>query len=128
LKTQFSDLSVLASTSSDVDPTELLQLKFPQLLESLRNSYDLVLVDTPPVLPVSDARIVAGWMDAVVIVLASGEESPGGLTETIKRLGMAHAKVKGFVINKAASTGEGSKYYRLPGATFTPRLSQRARS
>ena len=128
LKTRFSDLSVLTATSSDVDPTELLQLKFPQLLESLHDSYDLVLIDTPPVLPVSDARIIAGWMDAVVVVLASGEESPGGLAETIKRLGMAHAKVNGFVINKAGSTGEGSKYYRLPEATSIPRASRRARS
>ena len=124
LKTRFNDLSVLASIPSEVDPTELLQLRFPKLLESLRSSYDLVLVDTPPVLPVSDARIIAGWMDAVVIVLASGEESPRGLTETIKRLGMANAKMKGFVINKAASTGEGSNYYRLPGATSTPRFPE----
>ncbi|HEX3563071.1 MAG TPA: polysaccharide biosynthesis tyrosine autokinase, partial [Solirubrobacterales bacterium] len=107
-KTRFTDLAVFRATPSQVDPTEVLQVRFPSLLERLRGTYDLILVDSPPVLPVSDARITAGWMDGVVIVLASGEERPAGLTEAIKRLGMANAKVSGFVINKAGSTGEGS--------------------
>ena len=55
-------------------------------------------------------------MDGVVIVLAAGEERPAGLTETIKRLGMANAKVTGWVINKAGSTGEGY-YFRSPAET-----------
>jgi capsular exopolysaccharide synthesis family protein len=116
-KTRFTDLAVLPANSSQVDPTELLQGRFPALLKQLRSSYDLILVDTPPVLPVSDARITAGWMDGVVFVLAAGEERPAALSEAIKRLGMANAKVTGFVINKAGSTGEGSYYYRSPGAT-----------
>jgi receptor protein-tyrosine kinase len=115
-KTRFSDLAVLPATSSQVDPTEVLQVRFPSLLESLRGTYDLILVDSPPVLPVSDARVTAGWMDGVVIVLAAGEERPAGLTETIKRLGMANAKVTGWVINKAGSTGEGY-YFRSPAET-----------
>jgi capsular exopolysaccharide family len=114
-KTRFTNLAVLRATASQVDPTEVLQVRFPSLLESLRGTYDLILVDSPPVLPVSDARITAGWMDGVVIVLAAGEERPAGVTEAIKRLGMANAKVSGFVINKAGSTGEGSYYYRSPG-------------
>jgi Mrp family chromosome partitioning ATPase len=108
---------VLRATASQVDPTEVLQVRFPSLLESLRGTYQLILVDSPPVLPVSDARITAGWMDGVVIVLAAGEERPAGVAEAIKRLGMANAKVSGFVINKAGSTGEGSYYYRSAGAT-----------
>ncbi len=117
LKTRFTDLAVLPATLSQVDPTELLQVRFPTLLERLRSTYDLILVDSPPVLPVSDARITAGWMDGVLIVLAAGEERPAGLAEAIKRLGMANAKVSGFVLNKAGPTGEGSYYYRSPGAT-----------
>jgi polysaccharide biosynthesis transport protein len=116
-KSRFTDLSVFRATPSQVDPTEVLQVRFPSLLESLRGTFDLILVDSPPVLPVSDARITAGWMDGVVIVLAAGEERPAGVTEAIKRLGMANAKVSGFVINKAGSTGEGSYYYRSPGTT-----------
>ncbi len=115
-KTRFTNLTVFPATTTRIDPTEALQARFPALLEHLRSSYDLILVDSPPVLPVSDARITAGWMDGVVLVLAAGEERPAALTEAIKRLGMANAKVTGFVINKAGSTGEGSYYYRSPGA------------
>jgi tyrosine-protein kinase len=113
-KTQFANLAVLPAGTPLIDPTELLQVRFPELLEKLRSSFELILVDTPPLLPVSDARITAGWLDGVVIVLASGEERPAALIHAIDQLALSHANLNGFVINKVASTGEGY-HYRSPG-------------
>jgi polysaccharide biosynthesis transport protein len=113
-RTRFPDLAVLPAGSPQTDPTEVLQVRFAALLEKLRDSFELILVDSPPLLTMSDARITAGWMDGVVVVLAAGEERPAALRHAIEQLALANAKVSGFVINKVASTGEGSYYYQRP--------------
>jgi tyrosine-protein kinase len=117
-RTRFHDLTVLTAGAPQSDPTELLQVRFPEILEKLRSSVDLILVDTPPLLPVSDARIIAGRMDGVVIVLASGEERPASLARAIDQLALTNSRVNGFVINKAAATGDGSYHYRPPAAAL----------
>ena len=120
-RTRFHDLTVITAGAPQRDPTELLQVRFPDTLEKLRNSFDLVLVDSPPLLPVSDARIIAGWMDGVIIVLASGEERPAALARAIDHLALTNSRVNGFVINKTRSTGEGTYHYRSPAtALATP--------
>jgi polysaccharide biosynthesis transport protein len=112
-KTSFPNLSVLTAGTPRSDPTELLQFRFPDTITQLRNSWELILIDTPPLLPVSDARVISRWVDDVMIIIASGEERPNGLSRAIDQLELAKAKLNGFVMNKVASTGEGS-YYRPP--------------
>ena len=112
-RTPFQNLSVLTAGPPQSDPTELLQVRFPKVIAKLRQSFDLILIDTPPLLPVSDARITARWSDGVVIVLASGDERPSSLSRAIDQLELASATLHGFVLNKVPSTGEGG-YYRPP--------------
>ena len=70
-----------------------------QALEYLRSQYDFVIIDTPPVLPVTDAVVLAREVDAVVLVV-KGHGTPGGLVRDARdRLLMAGAPILGVVMN-----------------------------
>ena len=70
-----------------------------QALERLRSQYDFVIIDTPPVLPVTDAVVLAREADAVVLVV-KGHGTPSALVrEARDRLLMAGAPLLGVVVN-----------------------------
>lgn len=105
------NLAVLPAGDPQSDPTEILSTKLPRLIERLHDSFELVLVDSPPLLPVSDARIIAAWMDAVVLIVSAGSERPSTLARAITDLDLAKANLTGVVLNQSvAPTDYG--YYR----------------
>jgi succinoglycan biosynthesis transport protein ExoP len=82
-------------------PAELLEAPaLARLLEELRERYDVVIVDTPPVLPVADPLIVARVVDGVVIVPRVGRTTRGQLARTVGLLRRADARVLGLVLNE----------------------------
>ena len=93
---------------------------------SCRGAFDLVLIDSPPVLPVADALILSSYVDAVLLVVASGQTRRGELRRTMEKLAQAGAPVVGAVLNKA-SAQQGYGYYGgyqpyvLPGMPRTRR-------
>ncbi len=115
-RSTFPNLSVLPAGPPLDDPAEVLHIKFARLLESLRDPFDLILVDTPPVLPVSDARITAARVDGIVLVVAAGQDRPASLDGSLKELELAGADVKGVVLNQAAGVSVGYDYYQPPAA------------
>lgn len=119
-RTQFANLSVMPSGPPREDPTELLQVRFARVLESLQRNYDIILIDTPPSLPVSDARIVSRWSDGVVLVVAAGEERPSSLKHAVEELELAGARLKGVVLNRAPSAPAHYGYYYGPTSVARP--------
>ena len=91
---------------------------FPQLLNDLKQRFDLVLVDAPPILAVTDAAIIAASMPGIVtfIVAAAGQHPVAELEETVKRLTRQDHKVAGVVFNayqqKHANYAGGYSYYQ----------------
>jgi len=82
------------------DPSELLASStFAHTLNALARDYDLVIVDTAPVLSSSDAAAVGVHAAAVVIVVRDGMNTVGEIRETAKRLVEAGAPVDGLVFN-----------------------------
>ncbi|MDX3905539.1 MAG: polysaccharide biosynthesis tyrosine autokinase [Pigmentiphaga sp.] len=82
------------------DPSELLASSaFAPTLNELSRDYDLVIVDTAPVLSSSDAAAVGVHAAAVVIVVRDGMNTVGEIRETAKRLMEAGAPVDGLVFN-----------------------------
>ena len=65
----FPNLWVIPSGPLPPDPTEMLHVRFAPLVERLRDLDALILIDTPPVLPVSDARLIAPHCDGVLVVV-----------------------------------------------------------
>lgn len=105
--TEYPRLSVLPSGPVEPNTTEMLHVRAAPLLETFGASGALVLIDSPPVLPVSDARIIARHADAVLLTVAAGKEKPSALTSAIEILHFAGASISGIVLNRADDTVSG---------------------
>lgn len=93
-------LSFLSCGSYPVNPSELLMLpRFTQLLAELNRRFDRIVIDTPPLLAVSDAAIVANRMGNTILVLRSGMQTEEEIEETVTKLQRAGASVGGAVFN-----------------------------
>ena len=93
------------------NPTELLAgQRMGAVVSELSQRFDLVLIDSPPVLPVADALILSSYADTVLLVVAAGETRRGELRRTMEKLAQAGAPVVGAVLNKA-SAQQGYGYY-----------------
>ena len=93
-------LSVVTTGQLPPNPSELLMHpRFEQMLTDLEGLFDIVIVDAPPVLAVSDAAIVGRMTGATLLVARSGRHPVRELEQTVKRLNQAGVQVKGFVFN-----------------------------
>lgn len=119
-----SGLHILTIRTSDAGLTQnaadiLSSRKFRALIEALRERYDFIVLDTPPTLVVSDARIIAGFVDSVVFSVKWDATPRGAGSEAIKQLRSIGAPVTGAVmtmVNEAkaaqyAYDGYGYGYY-----------------
>lgn len=94
------NLSILTSGASLLSPAELLgSHEMDSLLKSLKNKFDLVLVDSPPVLAVADAVILAPRMDGAILVYRVGKSARSVLGRAKTQLTESGAQVKGVVLN-----------------------------
>jgi len=93
-------LSFIPAGPLPVAPAELVgSARMRQALTDLRGQYDFVIVDTPPVLPVTDAVVLATKADAVVLVM-KGHGTPRELVRLARdRLALAGARLLGVVVN-----------------------------
>jgi succinoglycan biosynthesis transport protein ExoP len=94
-------LWLLPSGPIPPNSTEMLHIRFERVLADLRSRYSLVLVDSPPILPVSDARLIAPRADGVMLVLSAGTQKPAALRSALEKLALAGAEVLGVVLNQA---------------------------
>ena len=97
------------------NPAELLTSPVTQaLLQQLGSQYDLVIIDTPPVLAASDTAILAPLAGIVFLVARAEVTSLGELQESAKRLAQSGVRVKGVIFNGINATqrryGYGGKY------------------
>ena len=109
----FENLDVLPSGPVPPNPSELLgSEKMDELLKEAAEGYDYVLIDMPPVLPVTDAAVLAPKVDGVVYVVASGAISPEEAKYSKERLNQAGANILGVILNKMPKQhGAGYGYY-----------------
>ncbi len=106
-------LSVLAAGPSPPNPSELLAgERTVEVLSVLQNMADIVLVDSPPVLPVSDAVVLSGRVDSVLVVVAVGKTTRRELRRAIERLRQVEAPLVGMVLNGVSAQPDyGYEYY-----------------
>ncbi|NPV60691.1 MAG: polysaccharide biosynthesis tyrosine autokinase [Actinobacteria bacterium] len=104
---------VLMSGPKPPNPAELVSSQAMQeLLRRLREEYDYVIVDAPPVLAVSDAIAMAPMMDGVLVVASHGIANRDGARHTMELLSKVETRVLGVVINNVEMTGRyGYGYY-----------------
>jgi capsular exopolysaccharide synthesis family protein len=109
--TGYPDVSVITSGPPPPDPTELLHIRFAGLVDRLRALDLVVLIDTPPILPVSDARLIAPHVDGVVMVVASGALKPTAVETSLERLSLVGADLLGMVLNVAGADADADAGY-----------------
>ncbi len=104
---------VLMSGPKPPNPAELVSSRaMHELLRRLREEYDYVIVDAPPVLAVSDAIAMAPMMDGVLVVASHGIANRDGARHTMELLSKVETRVLGVVINNVEMTGRyGYGYY-----------------
>jgi succinoglycan biosynthesis transport protein ExoP len=83
------------------NPSEILQSKsMKDIIEQLRRDYDYIIIDAPPVNLVSDAVILAGLVDGVILVVAENETKKDIAKRSVKLLKKIGANILGVVITK----------------------------
>lgn len=121
-----SGLHVLASGAKPPNPTEILQSKITQdLIRRLRNSYDTVIIDAPPLLPVADASVLATLADGVIMVIRHAKTTRDQVEEAANRIDRVAGKLYGVVVNMVAKRAVGSYYYYYYEETEPARGSSR---
>jgi len=115
-RTSVEGLTLLSCGSRIANPAALLMRhNFRELLQRFSQEFDLVIVDTPPFLVVTDAAIIAGDAGATVLVLRSGMQSEEEIAETIRKLERSEARVTGAVFN-AIPLSRSHRYYGYYGS------------
>ncbi|WP_044749187.1 CpsD/CapB family tyrosine-protein kinase [Bacillus alveayuensis] len=110
-ETEIDNLFVLTSGPIPPNPAELLASKAMEtLLEEAYKHFDLVIFDTPPVLAVTDAQILANKCDGTVLVVSSGKTEIEAAVKAKELLLSANAKLLGVVLNRKKQQ-QGQYYY-----------------
>jgi len=99
--TSIPNLSVLGAGSTPPSPTELLgSRKMAETLRYLKQRYEYVFIDSPPVIPVSDAVVLSTLVDSVIFVV-QGQATPKPIVkEALAQLGPRQSKILGLVLNR----------------------------
>ncbi len=106
LKDVFPNLDLLPTKNMSHNVTELfLRDKLKIVLNSLRERYDAIILDTPPLAVASDASILAKIVDGVVVVVAYDQVAARELEHTKEMLDNAGANIYGFVVNGVDNHG-----------------------
>ncbi len=104
-------LQVLSSGPIPPNPSELLQSNaMEKMLGDLRDNFDVVIIDAPPLLPVTDAALLAAQADGALIVVRHGRTTRDQLRHAIERIESVGAKAVGVVINLAPTKRIGRAY------------------
>ncbi|HHK3198775.1 TPA: polysaccharide biosynthesis tyrosine autokinase [Acinetobacter baumannii] len=112
-KTPVANLDVITCGKSPTNPSEILSSnQFKELLEQLQSQYDHIIIDTPPVLAVTDGIIISQYTGVNLIVARYAKSQMKELELTLNRFEQAGVKVNGFILNdiQRASAGYGYGY------------------
>ncbi|MBB6446094.1 CpsD/CapB family tyrosine-protein kinase [Bacillus benzoevorans] len=99
-ETELENLSVLPTGPIPPNPAELLGSQaMKDMLDKALESFDMILIDTPPVLAVTDAQILANQCDGTILVIKSGETPIEAAVKSKELLLAANGKLLGTVLN-----------------------------
>jgi capsular exopolysaccharide synthesis family protein len=109
--TRFPRLQLLASGATPPNPSELLgSIAAKKILAQLRAQFDYVIVDSSPLLAVTDAAILAADADGVIIIARFGQTTREQLAHSVKNLGDVGAPLLGAIFTMTPSRGTSYSY------------------
>jgi len=110
-ESEIPHLSVLTSGPIPPNPSELLaSAQMAELLKEMKEQFDMIIFDTPPILAVADAQILANQVDGTILVVSSGKTEKDAALKSKELLSNAQGKLLGVVLNNR-KVEEGNYYY-----------------
>ncbi len=110
--TDIENLRVVTSGQIPPNPTELLGSKRMQkLIQALRDQSDMIILDSPPCLPLADAAVLARHVDGVLLVVDAGATRRDSAAKAKEALERAGGRVLGVALNRVSARGSGYYYY-----------------
>ncbi|MED3941493.1 CpsD/CapB family tyrosine-protein kinase [Priestia megaterium] len=110
-QTEVPNLYVLTSGPIPPNPSELLASKqMGEVLAEMKERFDMVIFDTPPILAVADAQILANQVDASLLIVSSAKTEKDAALKAKELLTQAKSKLLGAVLNNRKME-EGNYYY-----------------
>jgi Mrp family chromosome partitioning ATPase len=107
------NLSVICAGAAPASPYDVLKsLRLGELLDEARRRYDYIILDTPPLAPVQDCRVIGGWVDGFLLVVAALRTPRRLVEEALTSLD--RTKILGLVFNDEVNysiLGDHSRYY-----------------
>jgi capsular exopolysaccharide synthesis family protein len=109
-ETDIENLYILTSGTRPPNPAELLASdKMKKFLEELKQEFDYIIIDTPPIIMVTDAQVLSQYADGCLLVVSAGEADKDAAIKAKELLEKVNAKILGVVLNKLDTSRKG--YY-----------------
>lgn len=109
---ELPNLHILPAGNLPPDPAETLSSHaLESLVDQARKSYDIVLIDAPPVLAVTDASILSRLADGVILVVAARESKKENSRQAQKALDKVGARILGVLLTKGDTKSKANEYY-----------------
>ncbi len=109
--TKYDGLWVLGAGALPPNPSELLGSEHARhVLEDLRSRFDYVIIDAPPLLPVTDAAVLSTITDGALLIARHGKTTKEQLARAVGNLRSVNATVLGTILNMTPAKGRGGSY------------------
>jgi len=106
------NLSILTSGPVPPNPSELLSSRaFAEFIQQMRDEYDFIIVDSPPVLNLADALVLSHVVDGVVFIINSASTNRTHVKNSLASLEQIGARIMGVVLNRVRRPKGDSYYY-----------------
>jgi capsular exopolysaccharide synthesis family protein len=110
------NIRVLPSGPRPPNPSELLSLdRTAQVIDALRPSHQIILLDCPPVLPVTDSLVLSRLADAALVIATAGKTSKRELKQCFERLHQVDSPIVGTILNGVSGEGSYGSLYEYYG-------------
>jgi succinoglycan biosynthesis transport protein ExoP len=111
VETEVPGLVVLPSGPIASNASNLLYSpRLSELLAALRNEFDTILIDTPPMLHLADARVLGQHCDSVILVVRAGKTTRDAALAALKKFEQDGTPVLGTILNDWDPTGGAGRY------------------
>lgn len=114
--TSFSGLYILTSGVIPPNPADLIASKrMTEVLDSLKNRFDMIIIDTPPLLGIPESQVLASIVEGVVLVIPEGKVRTDDMFKVKDVLEMSKATILGAVMNRVEVKNKDNYYHTKTG-------------
>jgi protein-tyrosine kinase len=111
-KTEIESICLITAGGSVPNPSELLgSNRFRELVLSVKNRFDIIIIDSPPIAAVTDSLIIGNSVDGMILIVENGKTPKRALPHIAQILEKSRIRVIGAIMNKISITQNNYYYY-----------------